>query len=725
MPYYYCAFPNDKAARLPRFHLITSDAAERDAFVAKHDVPGYALYWCPNPLKDGLPNEGSSRCLDNVERVERLFWDIDHKDLLATPEEVDDKLLQLPVEPTMVTDSGGGRHIYVDLNEPIEADDTEMLERVRELQKVVAGCLSADPAPAHPAALMRWPGSHNSKRGEPVEVKTLWASGKPSDITDWEAVTDLLPAEGIFERKHKPAPNGHAKPNGSGGPVDVDERLAAMRYEGPGDTSIHVTQLACTGSLVRSGVPMDDVVDQVMSATRDCMRDDPRAAGWNWDDEERDVRGMCYDLVDDSPELGAMLPDGLRAQFNSVLAQGKRAKIIHAKGRGWHVRGYEQPEAQKGKEKPTRTSFKILLFSSTALVDLPPREFLYGAHYQRGIVSATVAPGGTGKSSVSLAEAIAMATGRPLLGEQPKERCKVWVHNGDDKRDELYRRAWGICLHHGIPPEELDGWLYLTSAREVPLKVASGYDKLLINDVLIARLLDQVRECEIDVAIFDPLVTLHDVNEQDNSRMGAVMEVFTSIAEECDAAADLVHHTRKLRLGEDEHTNESSRGASAIGNAVRAVRILNVMSASEADKLGVDEADRLKYLRVDNGKRNYTPPQAAAWRRFVSVDLPNTDNVGVVEQWICPGQGADSDAARNTAEHVFMAILVRFTLEGRKASSTKQGGNYAPNLFAKENEAKLAKVGKSSLEDAMRRLFEAKRIRLDGDGKRGSRLVVT
>lgn len=52
---------------------------------------------------------------------------------------------------------------------------------------------------------------------------------------------------------------------------------------------------------------------------------------------------------------------------------------------------------------------------------LPPREWLYGKHYQGGI--ALPRPWGpAAESSLDLVEMIALCTGRNLLGEQPLER---------------------------------------------------------------------------------------------------------------------------------------------------------------------------------------------------------------------------------------------------------------------------------------------------------------
>jgi hypothetical protein len=105
--------------------------------------------------------------------------------------------------------------------------------------------------------------------------------------------------------------------------------------------------------------------------------------------------------------------------------------------------------------------------SASTPAKLPPREWLYDKHYQRGIVTATVGPGGGGKSSLDLVELIAMCTGRDLLGVQPLIRCRAWYHNAEDSRDEIYRRIAAVCQHYKIDQGELDGWLFVTTVPRV------------------------------------------------------------------------------------------------------------------------------------------------------------------------------------------------------------------------------------------------------------------
>src|SRR4029077_6924805 len=72
---------------------------------------------------------------------------------------------------------------------------------------------------------------------------------------------------------------------------------------------------------------------------------------------------------------------------------------------------------------------------------IPPRQFLHAGHYIRGFLSAKIAPGGLGKTSRQLVEAVGMAIGRDLLkGIASPCRLKVWYRNLEDPRDETDRR---------------------------------------------------------------------------------------------------------------------------------------------------------------------------------------------------------------------------------------------------------------------------------------------
>jgi hypothetical protein len=181
-------------------------------------------------------------------------------------------------------------------------------------------------------------------------------------------------------------------------------------------------------------------------------------------------------------------------------------------------------------------------------------------------------------------------------------------------------------------------------------------------------------------------------------------------------------------VGVTDYVVDDIRGASSIKDAVRAARMLNQMAEADANEVGIPEHERSSYFRVDRVKGNNAPPEKAVWRRFVNVELPNSDDVGVVVLWEFPGQGQQTPeraAAEQKAEHVFLQLLDKFAARGNNVSAN-YGPTYAPAKFADEREARAARVSKADLKQAMSRLLDAGRIRSEahGRGGRGSHRLV-
>ena len=271
---------------------------------------------------------------------------------------------------------------------------------------------------------------------------------------------------------------------------------------------------------------------------------------------------------------------------------------------------------------------------------LPRREWLYGHHLIRKFVSATFSPGGVGKSSLVMTEAMAMASGKSLLGVPIRKRLNVAYWNGEDPYEETERRAFACALHHGLGAEDLEGRFLLGSGRDDPLVIAeqtpSGTTILAPN---IERVMETARACNLDVIVIDPFVSSHRVTENDNGAIDMVVKAWARIADKANVAVELVHHTRKANG--NETTVEDGRGASALLYAARSARALNVMSKEDGDKAGVDK--HRSYFRVDNGKANLAPPpDGSDWYHMIGVDLGNgdafnaSDQVGVVTRWQWP-----------------------------------------------------------------------------------------
>ena len=155
------------------------------------------------------------------------------------------------------------------------------------------------------------------------------------------------------------------------------------------------------------------------------------------------------------------------------------------------------------------------------------------------------------------------------------------------------------------------------------------------------------------------------------------------------------------------------RGSGAIVDALRSVRMLDLMTVEEAEKVQVEDHDRERHVKVTPAKRNYSataaPPQ---WIRIENLIINNGDDVGVVTPWKWPGHDpAAFEAAVQRAEGVFIEVMPQFKELGKRLSD-KRGVNFAPKLIAETPEAKEMRVNETFLTEAMNRLIGRRRLQV-------------
>src|SRR5262249_29518846 len=488
------AIPNGGGGCIEHFYEDTPEGrVSAEAFARQYDKPGMGGYDCVSPLRD------RRRTKDNVAQIDGLHVDIDAYKLKKTKDEVvtalRDEFSALGIL-SRLNSSGRGIHAHFFFREPIEAGTPEAAQAQQILKRLVAH-LGADPQPAHFAALMRRVGTTNSKEGGgPCE--TLLDTGAKGELADIEGYLELV--EGREELFPRPEPKTNCGDAQHKGPVDVEVELASMV---PGDESgrgVNATQVRVITSLIWRALHPAEICKKVVDATMEMA--ERRGLTWNRHEEETDIakRTLCqYRTAFENeydPATGIIpvwLPMEFHAQWAAILANGGHPTMD--KRRFWYV-GRTDKKTNGEKTNGGAEDNNSLMHEEATPGDgptapfilrplepfdpaaLPCREFLLGKHYQRRVVSGTVAPGGTGKSSKVMSEGISMATARDLLDEQPRERLRVWLHNGEGNMDELRRRLAGNCQHHGIPLEELRGWFFMTSGNEVPLRVAQSFNQV-------------------------------------------------------------------------------------------------------------------------------------------------------------------------------------------------------------------------------------------------------
>jgi AAA domain len=274
---------------------------------------------------------------------------------------------------------------------------------------------------------------------------------------------------------------------------------------------------------------------------------------------------------------------------------------------------------------------------------ISPREWLLGNAFCREFVSGLIAPGGGSKTSLRLAQALSLTSGRSLTGEQVFVRCNVLFVCLEDGMKEARRRVRAGMIYHEVSRADVKGRLFLTTPTR--MKMAEyGPNKSVVAGSLDRAIRDFIDEKKIDLVIIDPIKKAHAVEENSNDDMDAVVTILAALAIEKRIAVDFSSHERKAGQPAAGDVNRA-RGAGSMKDGGRLMYTNTWMTEDEAKTFGISDEARRLLFRVDSAKVNLAKPSSTSqWFKLVSVklnngtdDYPNGDDVQTVERWTPPG----------------------------------------------------------------------------------------
>lgn len=300
----------------------------------------------------------------------------------------------------------------------------------------------------------------------------------------------------------------------------------------------------------------------------------------------------------------------------------------------------EDEEAARAAEE-TAIRIAATPFDLSAARAVGPRESVYAGHYIKQFLSSTIAPSKVGKSSLIICEALAMTSGKPLLGVEPRGVSRVWMWNGEDPLEELQRRIIACMRLHGLEDGDVGGRLFVDTGRKMPIVLATQMKSgAVIAEPVERAMVSTILNNSIDVVQIDPFISSHRVSENDNNAIDLVAKRWGSIADVCRCAIEIPHHSRKLNGG--EVSVEDGRGASALLAAVRSSRALARMTKDEAKSFSAETARRLFRFTEVSSNLSIPAPDSQQWMELASVNLNN----GVGDDMDMPHKGDSVGAVR-------------------------------------------------------------------------------
>ena len=543
-------------------------------------------------------------------------------------------------------------HLHWRLSEPTTTPEEH--DRLRRARSLAAALVGADPTGSPVVHPFRWPGSLNRKKPTAPRMAAIAHSNSAAEINLGEALDALEEVMGHDGWNVATGPQGAAGGAvGVAGDVDIGTLVSAMgAIPNPGTAVHYDTWIRLGYAAYRATGGSLEGLDMWERWSRKSGKYDARETDLAW----KRIASACS-----SKPPARIIGAGT---IYYMAAQAGWAPPIR------YFQHHPQPGAaggsQAGKspfppggadEAPEYVTAGAPLeidayaLAASDLENLRNRRWIYGRELVRNYVSVLGSPGGTGKTAYAIAVALSIVTGRALLDPHPlapspqnflhKPGARVWINNLEDPMEEMLLRLKGAFIRHKIQHADVDGKLFVNSGRDQPLIITQRIGNALVATPVVDALVAVIKARQIDVLIIDPFVQSHTAEENRNDEMNLVMSLWGVVAAKGDCAVWLIHHFRK---GGQAGDSESFRGAVAVQGAARVMSTLSVMSAEEAEKLGVPVEEKWQYIRKDSAKANLAPQaDRADWFQLASVPIGNPtleyplgDNVQTVLPWTPP-----------------------------------------------------------------------------------------
>jgi len=331
----------------------------------------------------------------------------------------------------------------------------------------------------------------------------------------------------------------------------------------------------------------------------------------------------------------------------------------HAIGTIFYYAELHDPKWRERWDQKKHKSAPIELFKLFPIKEekIPRREWILPGLLLRKHVTMMVAPGGTGKSVLTLCFAIMLAANKAWARWKPRKQCRVLIINAEEDDEELSRRSFAVAMKSIDIHDNsvLKGWV--RAAKNPTSILVSRYDSRTRNmtrEPLITELIETIKREKIDVVVVDPFAETF-YGEEGVMELKWVATIWRDIARQTNCSVFLVHHTKKYSK-DMAGDIDAARGSGALSNVTRIGTTLFGMSKEEAQTFGVSEEDRGLYIRLDDAKANYNRRSSITqWFRMETVNMQNHDgdipgdNVGVPIPWNAPTalDGIADEATRN------------------------------------------------------------------------------
>jgi len=250
------------------------------------------------------------------------------------------------------------------------------------------------------------------------------------------------------------------------------------------------------------------------------------------------------------------------------------------------------------------------------------RRLVFGNVLERGVVTLFAAAPGVGKTTATTRIAAAIAKGEAWAGfDVPGPGVVVYV-NAEETRDEVKRRFQAAVQDAELDAEAIDRIKMINQQGALRLMhKVDGKPKITPVGRALRELIIDMQPAAV---VLDPLALIHDLDENLNAEMTALLELLHQVARTAECAILLVHHARKDARAA---TMDVARGAGALAASARAMFVLSEVDCDSTQDEGAPVATvELTCVKSNNHARaNRVTPFHRG-----SIRLASGDEVGTL-----------------------------------------------------------------------------------------------
>lgn len=188
-------------------------------------------------------------------------------------------------------------------------------------------------------------------------------------------------------------------------------------------------------------------------------------------------------------------------------------------------------------------------------------------------VGVLIAPGGVGKTTLILYEALHIILGKPLYGLRVRKTGPFVILTAEDSREMLVARVRELCAELGLTAAELEivrTQLRISDVSGNGLKLTAVVADVVLPSMIVDEIIDACRELAPVMIVIDPTVSFGVGESRVNDAEQGLIEAARRVRRALNCCVRFVHHTGKQNARDGAVDQYAGRGGSAFADGVHA-----------------------------------------------------------------------------------------------------------------------------------------------------------